>query len=82
MFTLDLPRSLEKRLFLLSMTSGRTIQHCAREAIMDYVEGVEERCLARIRAESILAMREHSARPADGACAPEGIGSGDHPQSD
>ncbi len=57
MFTIDLPKHIEKRLLLLAMTSGRTIQYCAREAILDYVEEVEEQCLARYCAESILAIR-------------------------
>ncbi len=35
----------------------RTIKYCAREAILDYIDEIEERCLARQRAESILALR-------------------------
>ena len=46
MFTLDLPQEIEKRLLILSMHTGRTIQFCAREAILDYIDEVEERFLA------------------------------------
>jgi len=28
------------------MHKGRTVQHCAREAILDYIDEVEERFLA------------------------------------
>ena len=52
MFTLDLPQEIEKRLLILSMHTGRTIQFCAREAILDYIDEVEERYLAIDRAES------------------------------
>ena len=57
MFTIDLPQQLETRLLILAMTTGRTIEYCAREAILDYIEEIEERCLAKQRAESILALR-------------------------
>ncbi len=46
MFTLDLPSDIEKRLLVLAMHTGRTVQYCAREAIMDYIDEVEERFLA------------------------------------
>lgn len=46
MFTLDLPKDIEKRLLVLAMHTGRTVQYCAREAIMDYIDEVEERFLA------------------------------------
>ena len=52
MFTLDLPQDIEKRLLILSMHTGRTIQFCAREAILDYIDEVEERYLAIDRAET------------------------------
>jgi len=45
-FTLDLPKDIEKRLLVLAMHTGRTVQYCAREAIMDYIDEVEERFLA------------------------------------
>lgn len=53
MFTLDLPADIEKRLLVLAMHRGRTVQYCAREAIMDYMDEVEERFLVidRIREE-------------------------------
>ena len=54
MLTIDLPNEIEKRLLVLAMHTGRTVQFCAREAILDYIDEVEERYLAidRIREES------------------------------
>lgn len=51
MLTIDLPNEIEKRLLVLAMHTGRTVQFCAREAILDYIDEVEERYLAidRIR---------------------------------
>jgi len=46
LFTLDLPSDIEKRLLVLAMHKGRTVQFCAREAILDYIDEVEERFLA------------------------------------
>tara|TARA_R110002073_G_scaffold42772_4_gene119398 strand:+ start:377 stop:583 length:207 start_codon:yes stop_codon:yes gene_type:complete len=46
LFTLDLPSDIEKRLLVLAMHTGRTVQYCAREAILDYIDEVEERFLA------------------------------------
>ena len=46
MFTLDLPSDIEKRLLVLAMHTGRTVQYCAREAILEYIDEVEERFLA------------------------------------
>ena len=60
MFTLDLPQEIEKRLLLLSMHTGRTIQFCAREAILDYIDEVEERYLAIDRAESRSHAQAHA----------------------
>ena len=37
----------------------RTIKYCAREAILDHVDEIEECCLAKPRAESILALRAY-----------------------
>lgn len=53
LFTIDLPSDIEKRLLVLAMHKGRTVQYCAREAILDYIDEVEERFLAvdRIREE-------------------------------
>ncbi len=49
MFTLDLPNEIERRLLVLAMHTGRTVQFCAREAILDYIDEVEERVLAMDR---------------------------------
>lgn len=57
MFTIDLPQQIETRLLILAMSTGRTIEYSAREAILDYIDEIEERCLARQRAEAILALR-------------------------
>lgn len=46
MLTIDLPNEIEKRLLVLAMHTGRTVQFCAREAILDYIDEVEERVLA------------------------------------
>ena len=56
MFTIDLPNEIEKRLLVLAMHKGRTVQFCAREAILDYIDEVEERFLAidRIREEDSI----------------------------
>ena len=48
MFTIDLPQQIETRLLILAMSTGRTIEYRAREAILDYIDEIEERCLARI----------------------------------
>jgi RHH-type rel operon transcriptional repressor/antitoxin RelB len=46
MLILDLPEDIEKRLTSLSLTTGRTVQYCAREVILEYLEEVEDRYLA------------------------------------
>ena len=46
LFTINLPSDIEKRLLVLAMHTGRTVQFCAREAILDYIDEVEERFLA------------------------------------
>lgn len=46
LFTIDLPSDIEKRLLVLAMHTGRTVQFCAREAILDYIDEIEERFLA------------------------------------
>jgi predicted DNA-binding protein len=46
LFTIDLPSDIEKRLLVLAMHKGRTVQFCAREAILGDIDEVEERCLA------------------------------------
>ena len=46
MFTIDLPEGIESRLALLSLGTGRTRQFYAREAILEYLDDVEERYLA------------------------------------
>ena len=46
MLILDLPEDIEKRLTSLSLTTGRTVQYCAREVILEYLEEVEVRYLA------------------------------------
>ena len=46
LFTIDLPNDIEKRLLVLAMHKGRTVQYCAREAILDYIDEVEERFMA------------------------------------
>ena len=51
MLTIDLPNEIEKRLLVLAMHTGRTVQFCAREAILDYLDEVEERYLAIDRIE-------------------------------
>ncbi len=51
MLTIDLPHEIEKRLLILAMHTGRTVQFCAREAILDYIDEVEERYLAIDRIE-------------------------------
>lgn len=58
MLTIDLPSEIEKRLLVLAMHTGRTVQFCAREAILDYIDEVEERVLSidRIREDG---MSEH-----------------------
>ena len=44
MFTIDLPQQIETRLLILAMSTCRTIEYCAREAILDYIDEIEERC--------------------------------------
>lgn len=46
MLTIDLPEDIEKRLTSLSLSTGRSVQYCAREVILDYLEEVEDRYLA------------------------------------
>ncbi len=49
MLTLDLPSVIERRLQQLSLNTGRTVQFYAREAILDYIDEVEERYMAMDR---------------------------------
>ena len=54
MLTIRLPDSIEKRLIKLAKRTGRTETSCAREAILRYIEDLEdafdaERALERIR---------------------------------
>ncbi len=43
MLTLDLPDDIYNRLDLLSLSTGRTVQFYATEAIMEYLHEVEDR---------------------------------------
>ena len=49
MLSLDLPSEIERRLQLLSLNTGRTVQFYAREAILDYIDEVEDRYMAMNR---------------------------------
>ncbi len=46
MLIIDLPEDIESRLAVLSLGTGRTRQFYAREAILEYLDDVEERYLA------------------------------------
>ncbi len=46
MFTIDLPEDIHIRLELLALASGRSPQFYAREAILQYLDEVEERYVA------------------------------------
>jgi RHH-type transcriptional regulator, rel operon repressor / antitoxin RelB len=55
MLVIRLPQSVDKRLESLAKRSGRTKTYCAREAILRFIEDVEdaheaERILRRVRA--------------------------------
>jgi len=43
MFTIEIPNDVENRLELLSLTTGRSMQFFAREAILEYLDNVEDR---------------------------------------
>lgn len=43
MLTLDLPDDIYNRLDFLSLSTGRTIQYYATEAIMEYLHEVEDK---------------------------------------
>ncbi len=46
MFTINLPEDIENRLQSLSLSTGRTVQYYAREAILEHLDGIEDRFLA------------------------------------
>ncbi len=62
MLTIELPGDVENRLGLLALSTGRTIQFYAREAILEYLDEVEDRFMAinRIGEEGCL---DHSDDP-------------------
>lgn len=46
MLTINLPKDIENRLQSLSLNTGRTVQYYAREAILEHLDGIEDRFLA------------------------------------
>lgn len=46
MLSIILPTDIEYRLRSLSINTGRTVQYYAREAILEYMDEMEERFLA------------------------------------
>ena len=49
MLTIKLPEDIENRLELLSLTTGRTMQFYAREAILGYLDDIEDSYIATNR---------------------------------
>ena len=62
MLTIELPKEFENKLELLSLSTGRTMQFYAREAILEYLDDVEARYLSmgRIAAESAYDLNKIS----------------------
>ena len=62
MLTIELPKEIENKLELLSLSTGRTMQFYAREAILEYLDDVEARYLAmgRIAVESAYDLNKIS----------------------
>ena len=52
MLTLDLPKNLEKRLGAVAKRAGQSKAHIVHEAILEYVEELEDAYLAVERLES------------------------------
>lgn len=46
MLTINLPEDIENRLQSLALNTGRTVQYYAREAILEHLDGIEDRFLA------------------------------------
>ena len=57
MLALRLPAEIEKRLENLAKTTGRTKSYYAREAILEYLDNLEDIYLAEKRLEDIRAGR-------------------------
>ncbi|HIJ69443.1 MAG TPA: ribbon-helix-helix protein, CopG family [Deltaproteobacteria bacterium] len=57
MLAIRLPVEIEKRLDELAKTTGRTKTFYAREAILEYLDDLEDICLAEKRLEDIRAGR-------------------------
>jgi RHH-type rel operon transcriptional repressor/antitoxin RelB len=57
MLAIRLPEGIEKRLELLAKRTGRTKTYYAREAILAYLEDLEDTYLAESRLEDIRAGR-------------------------
>jgi RHH-type rel operon transcriptional repressor/antitoxin RelB len=55
MFTINLPKDIENRLQSLSLSTGRTMQYYAREAILEHLDGIEDRFLALHRCGDVIA---------------------------
>jgi RHH-type rel operon transcriptional repressor/antitoxin RelB len=55
MFTINLPKDIENRLQSLSLSTGRTMQYYAREAILEHLDGIENRFLALHRCGDVIA---------------------------
>ena len=57
MLVIRLPQDIEKRLDELAKRTGRTKTYYAREAILEYIDDLEDIYIAEARLEEILAGR-------------------------
>lgn len=55
MLTINLPDDIEYRLKSLSLSTGRTVQYYAREAILEFIDEMEDRFIALNRLDDEVA---------------------------
>ncbi len=60
MLAIRLPKEIEQRLDALAKATGRTKTYYAREAILEYLDDLEDIYLAEKRFEDILEGRTHT----------------------
>lgn len=63
MHRIDLPRELENELVLLAALSGKSIQFHVRQAILEYLDDLEDRIAAEQCLEEALAAEAGQPKP-------------------
>ena len=72
MLRIDLPRELENELTLLAALTGKSTQFHIRQAILEYLDDLDERIAAEKWLEDTLAQHEAQPIPAPKASRPSG----------